>query len=399
MKVETITGSILRKMSDIGKCQMKFLIHIVHLYLIMRGRKNFLMMERYGKYGEQTYRQSFEKDFDFKAFNKELIAQYCGQELVWIFDPSYVSKSGKHTPGVGYFWSGCAGSMKWGLELSALGIADLDNHTAMHYHSQLTQFVKGEQSLRAYYAKLICEQATEMQKTSKLIAFDAFFSKNQFVDSICDAGFTLVSRMQSNTFMRYAYTGVQNGGKGRRKEFDGRIDVKNLCNERFKVIKSDEDEVAYEGVAHIRSLERWCKVVILHTLKDGKVNKAYIYFSTDPNMAGLKVLQYYRIRYQIEFVFRDSKGHLGLEDCQSRQEKALDFHFNISLTTLNIAKATHWLSIPKEERGVFSMTDIKTQYINELVLDKLISIYGKDPSVEKNNPKIRELYALGRIAA
>jgi hypothetical protein len=45
------------------------------------------------------------------------------------------------------------------------------------------------------------------------------------------------------------------------------------------------------------------------------------------------------------------------------------------------------------------MTDIKTQYINELVLDKLISIYGKDPSVEKNNPKIRELYALGRIAA
>lgn len=399
MKVETITGSILRKMSDIGKCQMKFLIHIVHLYLSMRGRKNFLMMERYGKYGEQTYRQNFEKAFDFKSFNKELIAQYCGQELVWIFDPSYVSKSGKHTPGVGYFWSGCAGSMKWGLELSALGIADLDNHTAMHYHSQLTQFVKGEQSLRAYYAKLICEQATEMQKTSKLIAFDAFFSKNQFVDSICDAGFTLVSRMQSNTFMRYAYTGVQNGGKGRRKEFDGRIDVKNLCNERFKVIKSDEDEVAYEGLAHIRSLKRWCKVVILHTLKDGKVNKAYIYFSTDPNMAGLKVLQYYRIRYQIEFVFRDSKGHLGLEDCQSRQEKALDFHFNISLTTLNIAKATHWLSIPKEERGAFSMTDIKTQYINELVLDKLISIYGKDPSVEKNNPKIRELYALGRIAA
>ncbi len=33
MKIETITGAILRKMSDIGKCQMKFLIHIVHLYL------------------------------------------------------------------------------------------------------------------------------------------------------------------------------------------------------------------------------------------------------------------------------------------------------------------------------------------------------------------------------
>ena len=157
--------------------------------------------------------------------------------------------------------------------------------------------------------------------------------------------------------------------------------------------------MAYEGLAHIRSLKRWCKVVILHTFKDGKVDKAFICFSTDPNMAGLKVLQYYRISYQIVFVFRDSKGHLGLEDCQTRQEKALDFHFNISLTTLNIAKATHWLSILEEKRGAFSMTDIKTQYTNELMLDKLISIYGKDPSVEKNNPKIRELYALGRIAA
>ncbi|EKF54418.1 hypothetical protein I215_12338 [Galbibacter marinus] len=32
------------------------------------------------------------------------------------FDPSYVSKSGKKTPGVGYFWSGSAARAKWGLE-------------------------------------------------------------------------------------------------------------------------------------------------------------------------------------------------------------------------------------------------------------------------------------------
>lgn len=45
------------------------------------------------------------------------------------------------------------------------------------------------------------------------------------------------------------------------------------------------------------------------------------------------------------------------------------------------------------------MADIKTQYVNELILDRLISIYGKDPSIEKNKPEIRELYQLGRIAA
>ena len=285
------------------------------------------------------------------------------------------------------------------MELCALSVADLENRTAMHYHAQQTQFTKGEESLRAYYAKVICAQVAELQKITKTLAVDAFFSKKPFVDSMCGVDFTLVSRMQNNAYLRYAYTGEQKGGKGRPKQFAGRVDVKNLNLAHFKEVKREGDEAVYEGVAHIRSLGRWCKVVILQILKDEKVAKAFIYFSTDPKMDGPKVLEIYKNRYQIEFVFRDAKGHLGLEDCQSRQEKALDFHFNASLTTLNVAKAAHWFSIPKEEKGAFSMADIKTQYINELVLDRLISIYGKDPSVEKNNPAIRDLYTLGRIAA
>ena len=400
MSIKKLTSAILSKMSGLNKRRQKFLIHLTTLYLSMRGRKNFLMMERYGKYSEQTYRQHFSRPHDFRAFNLELVRQYCGRELAWVFDPSYINKSGKHTPGVGYFWSGCAQSVKWGLELSALGLLDIENQTAMHYHAQRTVFVKGEESLRAWYANLITQQSGQMLEISKKIAFDAFFSKKPFVDPICEAGFTLISRLQHNTYMRYAYIGEQKGGKGARKKFDGRIDVKNLSPKHFTQIKRDEEEVVYEGMAHVRSLKRWCKVVIAHTLKkDGQVKSATIYFSTDLQMSGLKVLQYYTNRYQIEFVFRDAKGHLGLEDCQSRQGEALDFHFNTALTTLNVAKAHHWLSIPKEQRPPFSMADIKTQYINELLLDRLISIYGKCPSVEKNKPEIQKLYQLGRIAA
>jgi hypothetical protein len=35
-----------------------------------------------------------------------------------------------------------------------------------------------------YYAKLLVEQAEELQKLSKILAVDAFFSKKPFVDSI-----------------------------------------------------------------------------------------------------------------------------------------------------------------------------------------------------------------------
>jgi hypothetical protein len=298
--------------------------------------------------------------------------------------------------------SGCAGQMKWGLELSSLAVADIENHTAMHYHATRTQYIKGEESLRSHYARLICDQAESLQKISKTIAFDAFFSKELFVNSICGAGFTLISRLQSNVYMRYTYNKPINEpkkGRGRPKMYGDKIDIKNVSHDHCKVIKSDENEIVYECLAYIRSLKRWCKIVIVNILKEDKVHKAFVYFSTDKDMNGLMILEYYRIRYQIEFLFRDSKGCLGLEDSQSRQEKALDFHFNLSLSTLNIAKTLHWLSIPKEQRGPFSMADIKTQYVNELVLDRLIMIYGKDPSIEKNNPHIKKLYELGKIAA
>ena len=46
-------------------------------------------------------------------------------------EPSYLSKSGKHTVGVGYFHSGVAGGRKWGLEVTGLAAVDLEEKIAV----------------------------------------------------------------------------------------------------------------------------------------------------------------------------------------------------------------------------------------------------------------------------
>lgn len=399
--IDTITSAIIGQMSGINKCQRQFMLHLIGLFLSMRQRMTYMMMSRYGNYCEQTYRIQFSKDFDFERFNTELIHKHCGTERIIIFDPSYVNKSGKSTPGVGYFWSGCAGAVKWGIELSSIAIGDVENHTALHYKVSRTTPIKktDEGTLLNFYADLLVQRAEKLQKISKIAAFDAFFSKNTFVTKICEAGFTMVGRLQNNIYLRYRYIGEQHKGRGRHKVYDGKIDLKNLNTEHFKVIKKSEEEIVYEGEAHVRCFKRWCKIVVRHILKEEKIARVIVNFSTDLEITASKVLDYYQMRYQIEYLFRDAKGHLGLEDTQSRQPEALDFHYNASLTALNVAKVAHWYSIEKEQRTSFSIQDIKTQYVNELLLDRLIYIYGKEPSVEKNNPKIRELYNIGRIAA
>lgn len=69
---------------------------------------------------------------------------------------------------------------------------------------------------------------------------------------------------------------------------------------------------------------------------DQKVRK--LYFSTDIEMDAKEIVEYYKIRFQIEFCYRDAKLFTGLTDCQSRDLNKLHFHFNASLTSVNLAK-------------------------------------------------------------
>jgi hypothetical protein len=440
MTVETVTSAILKKMRGIGKCQQRFLVCIVYLLLQMRGRVNFTNMSRYSPQCEQHFRKWFSKPFDFATFNRHLVCEHGGTELIIAFDPSYLPKSGKQTPGVGYFWSGCAQSVKWGMEMSSLSIIDLSNRTAFHYEALQTLHDKAKQSLREYYADEIVKRKEELQKMSQIMVFDAFFSKKEFVDRICGAGFTMISRLQHNIYLRYRYQGPEKGGRGARQKYDGQIDPKNVSTEHFKKISHTEEEVVYEGLAHVRALERWVKLIIVQPIKDGKMGKPLLYFSTTvgdlnikvkakpkpnpkvkpktqtesqtesqteppnntplaPEVSGEQISRYYPARFLMEFGFRDGKQHLGLTHCQSRQKEAIKFHLNIILTTLNIAKIVHWMPTQKQDETPFSIADIKTMYSNELLLDQLILTYGKDPQVEKNNPLIKKLYDLGRMAA
>ena len=85
-----------------------------------------------GEHGEDTYRNNAGRSFPFLEFNQQLVEQSLSNNCIIAFDPTYIPKSGKYTPGVGFYYSGCAGREKWGLEFSGLAAIDLENKTALH---------------------------------------------------------------------------------------------------------------------------------------------------------------------------------------------------------------------------------------------------------------------------
>ncbi len=86
------------------------------------------------------------------------------------------------------------------------------------------------------------------------------------------------------------------------------------------------------------SLKREIRVVSLIARRVPHRVRTCMLFSTDVEQDPQQLVQFYRLRFQIEFLFRDAKQVTGLEDCQARDLAKLKFHFNACLTALNLAK-------------------------------------------------------------
>ena len=112
-----------------------------------------------------------------------------------------------------------------------------------------------------------------------------------------------------------------------------------------------------------------------------------------------KSVALYGARFQIKFLFRDSKQFIGLTDCQSRAAAVLDFHFNAAFAMLNLARAGELWASPTSAAPVFSMSRWKQHHFNERLLEVLSARLALDLIGVKNPPCYEELRTYGAIAA
>ena len=198
--------------------------------------------------------------------------------------------------------------------------------------------------------------------------------------------------------MRYFYTGPKREkGSGRQKTYDGKVDWQDL--RRFHYVAYQDGLEIYSLVLNHVSLKRTLRVVVVLDVRDPAKKRYALLFSTDTDLDALTIYRYYKARFQIEFLFRDAKQFTGLTDCQARDANRLHFHFNASLTALNIAKVE--LLQAQDHLGpiVYSIASLKACYFNEHYLQIISSHLGLDLSSIKNSTPYRFLREYGQIAA
>lgn len=316
--------------AKITKSFQTFFIETMILYLSIQKRINFMQMSRFGDSCESRFRQNFQRKFDWVGYNSEFSSHMAVHRTALAIDPSYIDKSGKHTPGVGYFWSGCASSAKHGLEILDIAVIDADEKDAVYLKAVQTvdtvkvgrppkyiAGMKNPNSLTACYLRVLAQERDGLLKVSNVIAADAFFSKESFVNGVITLGFHLISRFRNDVSLKYLYTSPKTGKKGRPKEVDGKVDLNDLRKDVFQQESYDDGEgksvTLYTAVVRATSLKRDVRVVIVDCTEQGKKTQTRkVFFSTDTEMSARDIMDIYRTRFQIEFLLRDGKQFTGL---------------------------------------------------------------------------------------
>lgn len=387
----------LKSAIKVSKPIEKTFLDTMLLFMAIFDRINFLQLGRYGRFAEQTYRNLFRKKFDWFAFNSAIIKEHLtGQRKAIAIDPSYLPKSGKKTPWIGYFWSGCAGEYKRGLEIMGVGVIDVDNRECMTLGSIQTPDSKtlncAGKTLVDWYAERLISRKESLQEISNRVVADAFFSKETFITPMCKNDFHVISRFRNDAVLYYPALEKATGKRGHPKWYDGKIDFAHLDLTRCTEYIADKGKL-YGLKVYAKALKRFVSLAVWYP-DDETTYKWQLYFSTDDSMDGIQVLDFYRTRFQLEFCYRDAKQYAGITNCQSTDIKKLAFHFNASLASVNLAKATC------KRLGIkFSISSCKSIIHNAYMLDRFIRVSGLKPDPQVIDKVFKELILFTAKAA
>jgi hypothetical protein len=403
----TIVNDILKQMPGLSQPQRKFLATLFITILVLRGRVNFRNLSRYCDYAERTIARQFREPFDWPDFHQRVLLTALDPRsaLISAHDASFIPKSGKQTYGLGHFFNGCASRAERGLEISTLAVVDVTRRCA--FTLAVSPTPPGEEATQAepeetrvdFYKQQLREHRHRLPSGISYHCVDGYYAKKKYIDEVVSLHLHAITKLRSDADCVFLYTGPHPKRRGARRKYDGKVNFQAL--HRFEDLGTRPEEPhlhLYTAVVWHKTLQRRLRIVVLLNRKAPAKPRFIVLGSTDPELNGHKLLDLYTARFQIEFLFRDSKQFTGLLDCQARVASALDFHFNASLATLNLVRAAD-LGMPQGQAPqVFSMASWKQCQFNERLLDLFMENLALDPTWVKNHACYEKLRAYGAIA-
>ena len=374
---------LLKLAPTLPKTVCRQLHRIVLAMLAMTGRITQLGLSRWTEKGGsyRTLHRFFHTQIDWTSVQWLFFENFLLRpDTVYVLagDESVVSKSGKHTYGIGWFFSSILNTVIPGLAFFSIAIIDVAKRRA---HPLSTKQVirseeekeqtrkrkekqkpkapkrqrgrpkgsknknKADLTLSAELQRILAQGQAVMDLIREKLKVAYFVLDGHFGNAFATAmvgqmGLHIISKMQHNAEL-YQKPTPEEKAEHPRLKYGARIDYHHLPEELRVSSTTEADyctQVYQATCLHKHFAEMIHVVIIVRThLQTQRVGHVVL-FSSDLSLDAVTLVDYYALRFQIEFTFRDAKQYFGLEDFMGVKEISIQNAVGLSFFMVNLSR-------------------------------------------------------------
>lgn len=428
--------------NSVSKTTLRQLSRIVVAMIAMTGRVTMLGLSRWTEKGG-SYR-SVQRFFYtiipwaqvFWAFFREHLLDDQDTYLL-AGDECVVTKAGKKTHGLDYFFSSLRQKAVPGLSFFTLALISTKQRRS--YPVCVEQMIRTEEEKAANQAKKQARKVKqagpkrkpgrpkgsrnknkaevmlnpELQRIQKMLqsflstiqgtlhlaylVLDGHFGNHPAFHMVRQCHLHLISKLRYDAALHLPYSGPS-PKRGPTPRLGAKVDVRNLPAGYLKQTKVEDgfETRIYQVQLLHKDFPDPLNVVIL--LKTNLATGAWahvILFSSDLKLSYDKLIEFYSLRFQIEFNFRDAKQFWGLEDFMNVTPTAVTNAANLALFMVDVAQVL--MCKYRQDDPNFSVLDLKAYYRGYRYVTETIQMLPQKPDDNLVFQLFHKVAALGRI--
>jgi len=388
--------------------------------LAMTGRVTMLGISRWTEKGGsyRTIQRFFNSPIGWAKVNWFFIRHHLlePEDVILIGgDESVVTKSGQKSYGLDRFFSSLYGKPVPGLSFFSLSLISVKARTS--YPVMTEQVVKEEEEKpdKKKSNKKVKKQAGKrgrpkgsknknrrdveltpyllqiqtMLKSLLLLlgidlvpvycVMDGAFGNNNALQMVRQCSLHLVSKLRYDAALYFPYEGQQKK-RGANKKYGAKLDYNHIPDKYLKettLLDGIQTKIYQMTLWHKLIPDKLNVVIIVKTnLKTQKVARVVL-FSSDLELAFDKLIDYYCLRFQIEFNFRDAKQFWGLEDFMNVNQIPVYNAANLAMFMVNVSQVLVQHFRPTYPS--FSINDLKARFRGHKYVTETLKLLPQMP--------------------
>jgi putative transposase len=427
-------------LSGISKTTFRQMNQIIAAMLSMTGRVTMLGLSRWAGEGGsyRTIQRFYSTVIPWAQVLWEFFCQTLfrlGETYILAGDECVDSKAGKKTYGLDRFFSGLQQKVIPGLSFFVLSLVSVSQRHA--YPVAMEQTVRSAEEKAACKVKKETKKvkttgpkrkpgrpkgsknkdkttialSPELQRIQKMLksllmrmisflrptylALDGHFGNYPAFQMVRQCELHLISKLRWDAALSFPWDGV-----GRRRKYGKRVDYAHIPEKylKFTTVKDGFQTCTYQAqLLHTDFSVPLNVVIIVKTNLATQASGHVILFSSDLDLSCELLVDYYSLRFQIEFNFRDAKQFWGLEDFMNVTPTAVTNAANLSLLMVNVSEVL--MCDSRQTNPDFGVLDLKSYYRGCKYATELLKILPEKPDDIFVAQLFRKMAALGSIHA